>query len=307
MPDAPRPDAPRPNPFNRGSFTEDSGPSDPLYRDQIVTTDAETIDQPAIAEGGWRPRWLTLIAVLILLAAAAAVIGALNSPLLEIRSVSVSGAQRVSPDAVAQLAALHGENILLADLGAARERIRQQPLVKDVSVRREWPNTVHVTISERSPWVRWEAQGEIWAVDHEGVVLEGVSAPRDSILVRQVSSLPAIRAGAVVGLDAVDLIRRIEEIGVPRKGPEIVAFEWSLRTGLTVVTRHGRVTFGDAEGFAFKYSVWEQLEREAQRRGEPLLTADLRFGTRPAVEIGLGLGRATRITPDDVRRGDSAS
>ena len=105
----------------------------------------------------------------------------------------------------------------------------------------------------------------------------------------------------------MELIQRIEEAGPPRQGPGIVAYEWSLRTGLTVVTRHGRVTFGDSQGFAFKYAVWEQLEHEAQRRGEPLLTADLRFGTRPAVEIGLGLGRATRITPESVAAEDGAS
>ena len=289
------------SPFNRGPFTGDNAPSDPLYRDQIHTTADETITQPVIARSGWRPRWLTIIALLTVAAMGAMAIVVLNSPLLEIRSVTVSGTQRVSPDAIAQLAALSGENILLADLAAARARILAQPLVKYASVSREWPDTVHVTLTEREPWVRWEVAGAVWAVDREGVVLEGVEASPDSILVRQTSSLPAIRAGSHVGLDAVDLIRRLEELGVPRRGPEVVAFEWSLRTGLTVVTRHGRVTFGDAEGFAFKYQVWEQLEREAQRRGEPLLIADLRFGTRPAVEIGLGLGRATRIMEPEQR------
>lgn len=291
------------SPFTRGSFTGDNAPSDPLYHDQITTTAEGALDQDLIESQGWRPRWWMIIALMMLAAGAAATIVVLNSPLLEIRSVSVSGAERVSRDALAQLAALRGENILLADLNAARERIREQPLVKDASVNREWPNTIHVTISERQPWVRWSVNGDVWAVDLHGIVLEGVEAPEDSIVVRQVSSLPAIRAGTHVSLDAVDLIQRIEEIGVPRKGPAIVAFEWSLRTGLTVVTRHGRVTFGDAEGFAFKYQVWEQLEREAQRRGEPLLVADLRFGTRPAVEIGLGMGRATRITPESVLSG----
>lgn len=294
------------NPFTRGPFTGDNAPSDPLYRDQIATTAEGTLDQDLIESRGWRPPWWMLIALMMLGAGAAAAVVVLNSPLLEIRSVSVSGTDRVSPDAIAQLAALRGENILLADLNAARERIREQPLVKDASVSREWPNTIHVTISERYPWVRWAVNGEVWAVDLEGVVLEGVEAPDDSIIVRQVSSLPAIRAGTHVSLDAVELIQRIEEIGVPRKGPEIVAFEWSLRAGLTVVTRHGRITFGDAEGFEFKHQVWEQLEREAQRRGEPLLIADLRFGTRPAVEIGLGLGRATRITPESVVSGSGS-
>ena len=268
-----------------------------LYRDQAYMTTEEAVEAEAPAPEGrrWRPRWLTVIALLTLSAAVAAALVVLNSPLLEVRSVEVSGTDRVSDEAVAQLAALTGENILLTDLAAARQRILAQPMIRDARVRREWPNTIQVEVVEREPWVRWEVGGEVWAVDREGVVLEGVAAGADSILVRQVSSLPAIHAGARVGLEAVDLIGRIQEIGVPRKGPEILAYEWSLRTGLTVVTRHGRITFGDADGFAFKYQVWQQLEQEAQRRGEPLLIADLRFGTRPAVEIGLGLGRATRI------------
>lgn len=299
------PEPTRPTPFNRGAFTESVTPSDPLYRDQAATTAEGTLAPPEVDEAqGGGPPWLTLIVLLILAAAAAGAIAVLNSRMMEIRTVTVSGSERVSPDAIAQLAAVTGENILLADLNAARARIREQPLIYDASLRREWPNTIHVHVWERTPWVRWMAQGEVWAVDREGVVLDGLEASPDSIIVRQVSSLPAIRAGTHVGLDAVELIQRIEEIGVPRDGPEIVAFEWSLRQGLTVVTRHGRVTFGDAQGFEFKYSVWQELEFEAQRRGEPLLTADLRFGTRPAVEIGLGLGRATRITPEGVVGGD---
>lgn len=241
------------------------------------------------------PSWRALIVTISALSLIAGALVVLNSPLFQVRAVQVTGAQRLSQEAIAQLAGLQGENILLADLGAARERILSQPLIKDASVSRQWPNSVRVVVEERRPWARWEVDGEIWAIDSEGVVLEGVAAPQDSVVVRQISSLPAIRAGAHVDLDAVGLIRRIRERGAPAGGPDILAFEWSLKTGLTVVTKHGRVTFGASEGFAFKYQVWEQLEFEAQRRGEPLLLADLRFGTRPAVEIGLGLGRATRI------------
>ena len=76
--------------------------------------------------------------------------------------------------------------------------------------------------------------------------------------------------------------------------PAVIAYEWSQQLGLVVITEHGRVVFGDAEGLEYKYDVWSQLELEAIRRGEPLLLADLRFGLRPRVEIGLELGRAIR-------------
>ncbi len=273
----------------------DPDPSERALSPQSDHAAAAPVNEPGTRLPLARPRWRTLIAIMAALALIAAALVVLSSPMLEVRTVNVSGAQHLSEDALAQLAGLRGENILLADLGAARARLLSQPLVKDAAVSREWPDRIDIVIQERVPWARWQVGDEIWAIDAQGVVLEGRQAPADSTLVRQVSSLPAIRGGAHVDVDAVDLIRRLEERGPPSGGPDILAFEWSLKTGLTVVTQHGRVTFGDTAGFDFKYQVWEQLEWEARGRGEPLLDADLRFGTRPAVEMGLGMGRATRI------------
>jgi cell division septal protein FtsQ len=219
----------------------------------------------------------------------------LNSPLLEIRSITVEGTDQVAPDSIAQLSGLRGEHLVLSNLGEARAKILTQPLIQDVTVTRIWPNGVRISVQERTAWAGWEADGEVWAIDGEGVVLEGQAPPLGSTVVRQVSSLPAIRAGTHVDLEAITLIRLLMKAEQPRNGPRVLGFEWALRSGLTVITQHGRVTFGGADGFEFKYRVWEELEFEAQRRGEPLLIADLRFGTRPAVEIGLGLGRAVRI------------
>ena len=243
-----------------------------------------------------RVRWRTAMVAILGVTLIAGAIAALNSPLMKIQAVDVRGTQHLTAEAIAQIAGLRGQHLLLADLAAARERILAQPLVKEVAISREWPNQVRVDIVERTPWARWEIDGDVFAIDAEGVVLEGLAAPPDSVLVRQASSLPIVRGGARVDLAALALIHRIEAAEPPPSRPRILAYEWSLRQGLTVVTTHGRITFGGADGFSFKYQVWRELEREAERRGEPLLTADLRFGTRPAVEIGLGLGRATRIT-----------
>ena len=266
-----------------------SDSSDPQARDG-------TSETPARRERRWwRPRWTTVMLTLSILALTSSALVVINSPLMEINAVRVSGTRTISAEAVAQLAALRGANLLTANLEAARERILTQPVVRDVSVSRVWPNSVRIVVEERTPWASWEVNGEIWALDAEGVILDAAQAPEDSVLVRQVSSLPAIHAGARVDLAVVELIRRLEEAGAPAGAPRVLTFEWSLKDGLTVVTQHGRITFGGGDGFAYKYQVWEQLEFEAQRRGEPLLAADLRFGTRPAVDIGLGLGRATRI------------
>ena len=267
--------------------------------EQRLTAEEEAVvDEMSAGRRLPLPSWRALILMLFASALIAGGLVLVNSPLMEIRDIEVRGTQELSAEAVAQITGLVGKNILIADLGAARTKILDQPLVQDVSISRRWPNSVRVEIVERTPWAQWEVEGEVWTIDAKGVVLEKASAipaPEESTVVRQVSSLPAIHAGAHVDLGTIVLIRTLSELGPPRGGPDILGYEWSLKQGLTVVTKHGRLRFGDGDGFEFKYAVWEEIEAEALNRGEPLLFADLRFGTRPVVEMGLGLGRATRI------------
>ena len=242
-----------------------------------------------------RPSWPRLIAALAAVGLIVLALVVLNSPLLEVRSIRVQGAQTVSVAAVAQLSGLQGQNILLADLHAAEQRIAGQAMIRNASVARRWPNRIEVVIVERRPWGRWQADNTVWPIDEEGVILEGVAPPADGPVVRQVSALPALRAGARVDATAVQLVALIDQRGAPVELPAIVSYEWAQSSGLTVVTQHGEIVFGDAEGFDYKYDVWTQLELEAKHRGEPLIFADLRFGLRPRVEIGLNVGRAVRI------------
>ena len=44
------------------------------------------------------------------------------------------------------------------------------PAVKTVKVAREWPNTVSVQITERSPLFAIETPGGYWIADDQGVV-----------------------------------------------------------------------------------------------------------------------------------------
>ncbi len=244
-----------------------------------------------------RIRWPRLIfaAVVLSIAALGVMLALLNSPLLEVKSVSVEGADAVSAASVRQLAGLKGEHVMLADLDAARQRIAALPMVKDVTVSRDWPSGINVVIVERTPWGRWRANDTVWAIDSEGVILEGSAPARHGPIVTQVSALPAITAGAQINISAVNMAAELHARGAPLPLPGLVGYEWSLSDGLVVITEHGRIVFGDSDGLEYKYAVWEQLEHEAHRRGEPLLFADLRFGLRPRVEIGLNVGRDVRV------------
>ena len=255
----------------------------------------------ATADGGAKLRlsksFIVVSLAVLLLTGFGAMVVVFNSPYLDVQQIEVEGADAVKSVALAQLTGLKGQHMLLADVDAAERRIAALTMVKSATVSKDWPNTIRVVIIEREPWGRWRANGAVWSIDAEGVVLEGAALPDEGPLVTQTSALPAIRAGERVDTTAVELVAALHERGAPLSLPSVVAYEWTLSEGLAVVTDHGRVVFGDGEGLEFKYAVWDQLEREAQARGEPLLFADLRFGLRPRVEIGLGVGRAIRGQP----------
>ncbi|MCY3886125.1 MAG: FtsQ-type POTRA domain-containing protein [Chloroflexi bacterium] len=265
--------------------------------DRRLPTARDYVDMPAPipdpppASAPWRPRWRTVTIALLALSLVVGAGAVLNSPLMKIRSVTVEGTRQLSPEAVIQIAGVRSDHFLLADLRRAEADLRTLPLVKEASLSRTWPNQIRIAIRERTPWAAWQMGDAVYAIDAEGVVLEGFDPPSSGAVVRQISSLPEVKNGATVDLDAIAIIRLIEANGPPERGPAIIGYEWSLRDGLTVVTEHGRITFGGSDGFDFKFQVWEQLETEAWQRGEPLILADLRFGARPAVEIGLGLER----------------
>ena len=53
------------------------------------------------------------------------------------------------------------------DLGAIQQALLAMPWVKDAAVRRQWPDTVQVTLQERQPVARW---GKRHLISNEGVI-----------------------------------------------------------------------------------------------------------------------------------------
>ena len=244
-----------------------------------------------------RIRWprLALFALTLSVASLAVMIALLNSPLMDIKTIEVEGAEVISTSSVKQLIGLKGQHVMTADLDAARERVAALTMVKDVTVTRDWPSGIKVVIVERKPWGRWRANNIVWAIDSEGVVLEGAAPSSGGPILTQVSAIPAIKPGAIVDTTAVQMVNELHDRGAPLPLPSVVAYEWSLTDGLTLITEHGRIVFGDADGFEYKYSVWDLLEREAHRRGSRCSSPICASVSVPRVEIGLNLGRGIRI------------
>ena len=118
-----------------------------------------------------------LIAGTSVLVVIAAGLGVARSPLLAVRHVRVTGTVHLSPGDVVAASGLGGHDQLLdVNAGAVARRIEQAPWVGTASVRREWPTTVRVAITERVPVATVVGAGGSMAVDKAGRVL-AIAAP----------------------------------------------------------------------------------------------------------------------------------
>ena len=95
---------------------------------------------------------------------------ALGSSWLAVDRVDVAGAGRLAPAAVAAAAGVQlGTPLARVDTGAVEQRVAALPPVADVAVRRTWPGTLTVEVTERTPVAGVLAGGAVTLVDADGV------------------------------------------------------------------------------------------------------------------------------------------
>ncbi len=152
--------------------------------------------------------------------------------LLPIRSVVVSGAfvQMSKGDLEAVVSTELGSGFLSLDLGAIRSAATHLPWVKTVSVRRVWPDQVHIEVTERKAVARW---GENGFVDADG---ESFYPP----LAKGLGALPLLRGqqdGAAVALARLLELKPV----LAAAGLGIRRLELSSRQRLELVADNGMV------------------------------------------------------------------
>jgi cell division protein FtsQ len=246
-----------------------------------------------VAEIGTRaPRERRYRGFIILGAAFALVVAAIggggyalhNSSLFRVKTVEVEGAVLSSPNQLAAEAGLFRQSLLTADLAAATQRLRAMPLVKDAHIERRWPNTVRITVIERTPWGVWEQDGVPYTIDRDGVVLGTTyPAPPNAPVIK--SSEKGTRLpGERVDHAAVDAASRIWTELPGQLGVEVTEVAFLAGMGVRVTTGDGQIALlGDASGIDYKLAAWAAMAGEARAQGIAYTTIDLRFGNRPVL------------------------
>ena len=167
-----------------------------------------------------------------------------------IDAVTISGLKSLTPGEILRDGGVSGRNSLaLLDPGTLRDRLKSVALVQDVSVRKLFPNDLHIAVTERDAAAVWQKDGQLSLVSTDGTPIDAVRDDRFNALpfvvgdgantrVGEFQALLAaagelrdkVRAGIFVGqrrwtlqmtsgvevqlpeLDAVDTLKRLADI-----------------------------------------------------------------------------------------------
>ena len=193
----------------------------------------------------WARRWsrLRVLVVLSLVMVLGGTAGwvVLESTLLSVRSVEVSGTSRVTPAQVLAAADVSPATPLArVDTDAVARRVRALVAVRTVSVSRQWPRTVEIVVRERVPAAVQRRGSSYLLVDASGVAFDTVrKRPKGLPLVTApvTAGEPAFRAALAV-LTSVPASVRRQLLEVRAASPEQV----TLR-----LTRDRTVVWGSPE------------------------------------------------------------
>jgi cell division septal protein FtsQ len=239
----------------------------------------------------WRRFVWPALRVIAVLAAAAYVADrgvalVTRAPALRIRHVSVQGTRHLTPNEVlARLKGLTGQNILRADLESWRDRLLEDPWIRQAVLRRVLPSTVEVTIVEREPIGAGRIGDRLFLVAADGTALahEGPALARYDLPIVDGLHNGPIRVGATVdpgraGL-AASVVRSI------RQSPELDGRVSQIDVSndddaVVLLSNEGTRVHLGRERFEERLRAYLDLSPSLRARVPAIDYVDLRFDAR---------------------------
>jgi hypothetical protein len=138
-----------------------------------------------VRESRWHDRWARFvrgvkrIVTVVSLICIAVLVGLLTQRATDmpVQHIAIAGDMRhIEPASLEAIIKPHvADGFLLADLRSIRQQLEGLSWVHAASVRREWPDTIKVTVTEQQPIARW---GDAAYINQQGLIFEGDMMPR---------------------------------------------------------------------------------------------------------------------------------
>lgn len=200
---------------------------------------------------------------------------ATTAQLFALSRVRVSGVDRASEAALVKLGGITlGTNLFVLDTGAIERALGAHPWVKHVTVRRRWPSTLSIEVTEHAP-IAMMSLGDLYLVNTDGEPFKRVQATepidlplltgieREDFVARREESLAAVR-------QALSIIEAYATSSAAKGHPLSEAHVDEV--GVTLVTNNGEEIRLGQGGVPQKLERLERVRRELASRQ---LTAQL--------------------------------
>ncbi|MFQ5454637.1 MAG: cell division protein FtsQ/DivIB [Nitrospirota bacterium] len=106
--------------------------------------------------GSWLYQWVT------------------TSEYFKVNHIEVKGLQYSKKEEMLNLIGSKGNNIFQIDIDHIKERIEKKPWIKDVWLRKDFPDGIIVDIKERKPVALYKRGDDLYMIDEEGILLERI-------------------------------------------------------------------------------------------------------------------------------------
>ena len=199
---------------------------------------------------------------------------------LGVTVVTVSGATHLSEPRILAIAGIDASRSLpFFDVAEAKARLEANPLIKQASVRKLYPNQVVNDIVERTPYAVWQKDGDVSAIAADGAPIDEVTDDRYAGLpfvvgegadgrVREYVALldamdelkPRVEAGVLVGQRRWNLrLKSGLDVKLPEENPRAAIVE------LLSLQRQSRILEKDALALDFRIpgKVFVRLSEDA--------------------------------------------
>ncbi len=268
-------------------------------RQRRLLTDRRLLERrrAIIAARVRRRRRQVLVGALVVVGAVALYLVA-RSPLFGLSAVRVEGGSAETRAAVLAAAGLRtGEAYLSIHPNQVAVRVGALPSVATVRVRRAYPSSLRIIVTERRATASVSSSGSYWLVAADGVVLQRLSARQPGLPfvanvplprgVRPGTRLPAGNplANALTALGGMDPALRKQVTGVT--AGSIDGLQFRLGGGAVVL-------YGIAEQQAAKDTAVLLIQRRLREEGKEVVRVDVRVPSTPTVVSKNGQGNVRR-------------
>ena len=201
--------------------------------------------------------------------------------LLIVDTIKVGGNNTLEKGEVLTIAGLNpGGHLWLTDVGGAKARLLADPMIKEATVKRIYPDTISIVITERRAAAAILSGGTVAIIDAEGCVMEiSAQVPENMVEVYGVSS-SGFTAGQNLSKDSLFNADALLEILTALTNYDILGIidyiDMSQPLRIEMSTVYGiHVNVGQAEGIGQKLSALPAVISKVMEMGYQGGTIDL--------------------------------